>query len=399
MHVLGHIDVDQLRGDRRAVTQNVLNLVHRYAQAVQERRARVPQIMEPDPPDNGQLAPRLEMTVDVAWLDRRTQRCREHVTGVPPRSAGHNPSPSPSRNTQPLPKPKPGEGVGCPAVGLGAVRLTITLAQPLGTRRLVDAYDGTARQVLDPATVLKPTYLPDGYTGGQATWATQPPGVAAREYQGPGASLIVTVGSAALNRHDEHSIEHTTVRGHPATVSNYRGFEQDILVAWSEDATHAVTVYQVSDYEKAHLPLTADQLVRVANSLRASAPPPVPASASPGEDVPALVRSKTHHALTSNTVLQLDHRVQWVKTTTHKWAAVEYGPNASALPADVAVYVVQIQGSFVCRACKSPRPVTGSVMILALPLQPNQQIGEGFIMGKTSYDLTRLGTVHVFKGS
>ena len=300
---------------------------------------------------------------------------------------------------QPLPKPQPGEGVGCPAVGLGAVRLTITLAQPLGTRRLVDAYDGAARQVLDPATVLKPTYLPDGYTGGQATWSAQPPGIAVREYRGRGASLIVTVGSAALNRHDEHVIERTTVRGHPATVSNYRGFEQDILVAWSEDATHAVTVYQVSDYEKTHPPLTADQLVRVANSLRASAPPPVPASASPGEDVPALVRSKTHHALTSNTVLQLDHRVQWVKTTTHKWAAVEYGPNASALPADVAVYVVQIQGSFVCRACKSPRPVTGSVMILALPLQPNQQIGEGFIMGKTSYDLTRLGTVHVFKGS
>ena len=204
---------------------------------------------------------------------------------------------------QPLPKPQPGEGVGCPAVGLGAVRLTITLAQPLGTRRLVDAYDGAARQVLDPATVLKPTYLPDGYTGGQATWSAQPPGAAVREYRGRGASLIVTVGSAALNRHDEHSIEHTTVRGHPATVSNYRGFEQDILVAWSEDATHAVTVYQVSDYEKAHPPLTADQLVRVANGLRAAAPPPVPASMSPGEDVPALVRSKTHHALTSNTVL------------------------------------------------------------------------------------------------
>jgi hypothetical protein len=300
---------------------------------------------------------------------------------------------------QPLPKPKPGEGVGCPAVGLGAARLTITLAQPLGTRCLVDAYDGAARQVLDPATVLKPTYLPDGYTGGQATWATQPPGTAVREYQGPGASLTVTVGSAALNRHDEHIIELTTVRGHPATVSNSTGFEQDILVAWSKDATHAVTVYQTSYYEKAHPPLTTDQLVRIANSLRAPAPPPASASASPGEPVPSLVQSKTHQALTTNTVLQLDQRVQWVKTTTHKWAAVEYGPNASAPPADVDIYVVQIQGSFVCPACKSPRTVTGTVMILELPLQPNQQIGEGFSMGNTSYDLSRLGTVHVFKGS
>ncbi len=177
------------------------------------------------------------------------------------------------------------------------------------------------------------------------------------------------------------------------------GFEQDMLVAWSEDATHAVTVYQMSYYEKAHPPLTTDQLVWIANSLRAAAPPPVSASASPGEDVPALVRSKTHQALTNNIVRQLDQRVQWVKTTTHKLAAVEYEPNASALPADVDIYVVQIQGSFVCRACKSPRPVTGTVMILELPLQPNQQIGEGFIMGNTSYDLSLLGTVHVFQGS
>src|SRR6266536_3320077 len=64
---------------------------------------------------------------------------------------------------QPLPpKPKPDEDVGCPAIGLGAVRLAISLAQPLGARRLVDAYDGAAREVLDPATVLKPTYLPEG---------------------------------------------------------------------------------------------------------------------------------------------------------------------------------------------------------------------------------------------
>jgi hypothetical protein len=169
---------------------------------------------------------------------------------------------------EPLPKPAPGTEVACPAIGLGAFRLKVDLAQPLGTRTLIDAHDGAAQVVLDPATVLKPNYLPAGYTGGQPTWADQPPEATTRQYQGPGSSLTVTIGPASLNRSAEHIIEHTTVRGHPAIVSNTPGFEQDILIAWSEDATHAAAVYQASFYEKAHPPLTADQLVRIANSLR-----------------------------------------------------------------------------------------------------------------------------------
>jgi hypothetical protein len=173
-----------------------------------------------------------------------------------------------ARYAEPLPKPARGVEVACPAVGLGAVRLKVELAQPLGTRSLIDAHDGAARIVLDPATVLKPSYLPAGYTGGQPTWAGQPPQAATRQYHGPGSSLTVTIGPASLNRSAEHIIEHTTVRGHPATVSNTPGFEQDILIAWNEDATHTATLYQASHYDKAHPPLTADQLVRIANSLR-----------------------------------------------------------------------------------------------------------------------------------
>ena len=168
-----------------------------------------------------------------------------------------------------LPTTYPGATGGfCLAGGLPSAQLTVTLAKPLDARALIDAKDGAARHVLDPATVLKPRHLPAGYTGGQATWFADRPGTAARRYQGPGGSLEVTIGPASLNKPMAHVIEHTTVRGHPATVSNDRGFEQDIRIAWDEDAAHAVTVYQMSYYEKAHPPLTADQLLRIANSLR-----------------------------------------------------------------------------------------------------------------------------------
>lgn len=164
-----------------------------------------------------------------------------------------------------------GSGLACTDEARGPLRLTVTLSQPLGARSLIDAHDGAARRVLDPATVLKPSHLPDGYTGGQATW--EPPdsrstGVALRTYEGSGGSLLITVGPASLNRPMARIIERTSVRGHPATVSDDRGFEQDILVAWNEDSTSAVTVYGISAYDKAHPSLTAPQLVRIANSLR-----------------------------------------------------------------------------------------------------------------------------------
>jgi hypothetical protein len=173
-----------------------------------------------------------------------------------------------TKYAQPLPKPPPGTtGAGFgPALAL--VRLEVDLAEPLGTRSLLDAHDGVTHVVLDPATVLKPSYLPADYTGGQATWAGVPRHGATRLYHGPGSWLTVEVGPASLNRSAEHIIEHTTVRGHPATVSNTPGFEQDILITWNEDATHAAALSQTSRYEEAHPALTAEQLVRIANSLR-----------------------------------------------------------------------------------------------------------------------------------
>ena len=84
---------------------------------------------------------------------------------------------------------------------------------------------------------------------------------------GPGSTLTITVGSASVNRALTRVLEHTTVRGHPATVSYDPGFEEDILIAWDEDATHAASVYQIGNYDEKHPSLTADQLLRIANSL------------------------------------------------------------------------------------------------------------------------------------
>lgn len=176
------------------------------------------------------------------------------------------------RYAAPPTTPSPGARIGCTDVKLPPAKLKLVLTQPLHTRSLIDAQDGAARQVLDPATVLKPTYLPAGYTGGQATWNDDPvsgsTGNAVRIYSGQGSMLTITVGPAPLPQRAAHIIERTTVRGHPATVSYSPGFEEDILIAWNEDPTHAANLYQMSTDNQSHPALTAQQLLRIADSLR-----------------------------------------------------------------------------------------------------------------------------------
>ncbi|MDT5411005.1 MAG: hypothetical protein QOG14_3225 [Mycobacterium sp.] len=144
--------------------------------------------------------------------------------------------------------------------------VSITLQAMLGNRALVDSLDGHQHAVLDPATALKPAFLPAGYSGGQPHWGRDD--TATREYTGPGSQLLITIGNRSLDRPINTILEHTSVRGHAATVSVDPGFSQDVLIAWSEDATHAVTVYQTSNYDKHHHALSVAQLKRVAKNLR-----------------------------------------------------------------------------------------------------------------------------------
>lgn len=166
-------------------------------------------------------------------------------------------------------RPPASDQLVCPDIGYGPARLKVTFPQPLGDRSLVDGHRKVAQKVLDPSTVLKPGYLPNGYSGGTASWSTEHADASQRYYQGPGGTLIITSGPAELNKPLATIVEHATVRGHAATVSHVAsGFAEDMLVAWNEDSTHAVTVYQMSSYQKSRPALTAAELIRVANSLR-----------------------------------------------------------------------------------------------------------------------------------
>jgi hypothetical protein len=68
VHILGDVDVDQLCGHRRPVSQDVLYLVERHAKAVQQRRARVAQIVEPLAGDEDAAAAAAEPVRTVGTL-------------------------------------------------------------------------------------------------------------------------------------------------------------------------------------------------------------------------------------------------------------------------------------------------------------------------------------------
>ncbi|HEX3811654.1 MAG TPA: hypothetical protein VHX59_02335 [Mycobacteriales bacterium] len=157
--------------------------------------------------------------------------------------------------------------VACAEVGYPLARLKVTLAQPLGNRSLVDGNRKVARPVLDANAVMKVTYLPKGYAGGTATWSDENRNAFQRQYRGFGVILTVTSGPAILNRPKQVITEHTTIRGHAATVSHAAGYPKDMLVAWNEDSTHAVTLAQMA-HQTSRTALSAAELIRIANSLR-----------------------------------------------------------------------------------------------------------------------------------
>nr|WP_233712634.1 hypothetical protein [Kribbella turkmenica] len=83
LQLLGHVDVDHLRRAGVSVTEDVLNLLKRDILTPQQRRARMPQVVEPDSPYAGLGTERIEVAVHIARLDRRTNRGREHVPLIP----------------------------------------------------------------------------------------------------------------------------------------------------------------------------------------------------------------------------------------------------------------------------------------------------------------------------
>jgi hypothetical protein len=82
-------------------------------------------------------------------------------------------------------------------------------------------------------------------------------------------------------------------------------------------------------------------------------PAALPGSTS-SQVTPALVLQAAQNAVQGQTVHRLDEPIEWVQTTTDKWAALEYGRTPSAQPGNVPIYVIQIHGDFDCNSCKGP---------------------------------------------
>ena len=79
LELLRHVDIDDFRRAGVSVTEDVLNLLKRHTRAPPQRRTRVPQVVEPNPPYAGLCAEGIEMPVHVPRLDGRTQHGREGV--------------------------------------------------------------------------------------------------------------------------------------------------------------------------------------------------------------------------------------------------------------------------------------------------------------------------------
>jgi hypothetical protein len=111
---------------------------------------------------------------------------------------------------------------------------------------------------------------------------------------------------------------------------------------------------------------------------------------------PARVLQAAQIAIRGQTVHRLDEPVEWVQTTTKKWAALDDEPNAQSVNAPL--YVIQLRGDFDCNLCKGPgaSQLRGSTIVTLVPLTDNQPSG-GFIFGNTTYDLSKLGSVHTFQ--
>jgi hypothetical protein len=172
--------------------------------------------------------------------------------------------------------------VMCPGFGYPTKEHRLKLAAPVDGRTVL--HGSTAVPVVDPATVLRPSYLPAGYSqpGVLTVDWPRPDGRAGyaelRYIRNPGDSFYVrqadpaaeqvingTPGQAGLFGPETSFdvVAHPTIRGHDGVLFTYG--PQLRCLRWREAADLAVVVCSSGGLE-AHL--SADELVRIAESLR-----------------------------------------------------------------------------------------------------------------------------------
>ena len=176
--------------------------------------------------------------------------------------AYHADAPSPSADTP----------TACFGVGHSPEPVAVTLQTALGNRRLIDLDGGETHAVLRSQSMPQPAYLPAGYSAGQLTWdETGRNRSVVRTYPlapaPPSVENAVTVTrwvSPAPPTYEPQILAHGIVLGHAAVIQQSRNFPDSVCAQWS-DSTYDWLVCS-SGYPTA--PLGADELLKIANSLR-----------------------------------------------------------------------------------------------------------------------------------
>jgi len=170
----------------------------------------------------------------------------------------------------------PGFGQGCTLIGYGPAVIRLDLGVPLGQRVVYNGTDNTTPvRVVDPRALLQATTLPDGYqrpgtlveetigTGADSTIREQ------RTYLGPQANDDIEIYEGTPNAVEpsgnQDVLARVTVRGHPATFEQARGFADLRCLRWRERVDDAV---EVCSRGATTAPLTARDLQQVADGLR-----------------------------------------------------------------------------------------------------------------------------------
>ena len=77
LHLLRAIDIQKLRDHRSRVPEHILDVFNRHPKLIQQRGARVPQIMEPDPPEDRNAPTTADLHADQDDLQGIDQHAQE----------------------------------------------------------------------------------------------------------------------------------------------------------------------------------------------------------------------------------------------------------------------------------------------------------------------------------
>jgi len=187
----------------------------------------------------------------------------ETATKVTIRAQAFEPS-----HPSPTPSVPPGTVLACSLRGYRPVMVTVRLEQPLGTRSLLDAKTGARHQVVDASKVPAPSWLPAGYVDLGFQRYDDDSDQVLHRYDAGKAELRVVRGHGFPAPANERGVTTATVLGQPAKVTApSKGVTNEACVIW-DDSEYSWSICSVGGPAVHDPPLSAAELLRIANSLR-----------------------------------------------------------------------------------------------------------------------------------